>query len=344
MKVTPYRQYNNEKDLPENYDIDSTELNDSYVWQFISSKDGYTSYSPVNYYSEFLDNLAPHLPRFDLKKIELFPSDKEKEVGYKKNETNKLDDLLNQYFYDALSVYYGEKVGGRIGFKYYSFLIPAEIIEDISNIIEKYKLKEYGDFIFLIIAKIQQLYVSEISYYQEDQPQKELLKFPKETEELIKAIDDSGHYYKRSKPSDNDKPVELKRIIFNFDNHDNQNPQKYSLEIKDYLLIRHIVEGIVHIDDRIIREWETESYLGWKEYMRSLSNVIYSPLHIKNKFKHNTAKALYEFFMNEVKLNSADSLEIIVKILRLSLIELKERDSENTPADIEMVRKWVERT
>lgn len=344
MKVTPHSQYKNEKDLPENFSIDSTESNDSYVWNFKSTKGGYTSYEPVDYFGEFLDNLDPHLPCFNLKKVELFPSGKVKEKVNKRKETDKLDNLLNQYFYNALSVYYGDKAGGRIGFKYYSFLLPDEVIKEISNIVEKYKLKEYGDFIFLIIAKIQQLYVSEISYYQENEPQKELVKFPKETEELIKAIDDSRHYDKKSKLSDNAMPVELKRITFHFDNLDNQNPQKYSVDIKDYLLLRHIVEGIVHVSDRIIRPWEKENYLGWKEYMRSLSAVIYSPLQKKNKFKYNTAKALYEFLMDEAKLNSADSLEVIVKILKLSLIELKERESEDTPADIEMVRKWVERT
>ena len=369
MKITPYLQYKTEKELPENYWKEKQKKeNYAYVWQFPYTQEAYTSYHKVDFDGETLNEISSSgFTPFELVKINLFPFPNNIDNLNIRNthlkEFDELRKLLNKYFYDVLASNRIEKNRGLDFDDYNVLIMPKETVDQIEKTINEYNIAEVNDFVFYLIAKIQKIYVEEIQYYQKKEQQTELKKFQKECENFVKVIDFAdeertvitrwdeknkktiyGHFEKQNKIfTECEKPLKLKRVTFHFDNDDNKNPKKATININNNLLHSQITGGMVHVGDKVVHHTEEEKYLDWKKYMQNLHSQIYSKQQEKNQFKHNIAKALYRFLMEELKLNSEKSLEVIVHILKFSLIEIKQREFEDLPADKEVVRKWIER-
>lgn len=355
MTVTPYPLYENQKQLPENYWEEKNEEGyNTYVWQFKFPHDGYTTYHKVDFDGMPLNEISPVFLRFELVKVKLFDILKyiENKDEYDKGLKRNIwwIDILNYYFFNTLAHSQIEKEDGLDFQEFSSIIAPKETVNEIEKIIKEHNLTEFNDFIFFLIAKIQDVYIDEIEYYQKKKKQKEVKKFPKECETLIRIVEKYNEkdkifpdptnkskkptwcYYDKTNKTyvKCQKGSTLEKITFHFDN------EKSPLSITDGLLLADIMEGTVH---RITSDWEgkiihpsdEENYLKWRKHIRSLPDILNNSLRKKNQFKKDIAKALHKFLSEQTPLQQINRSAIFIgKIFSFTYLVESEKEFTET--------------
>lgn len=324
MIVTPYLQYKNRASLPPDYwkEKQGEEIY-TYVWQFPFTKDGYTTYGDVELDGLPLDEIAsdfPDFPTFENVKLNLFSND-DLSVN---NDLWRYRDLLNKYFEDTLTLnplnkkLIGESIEKTV------LIAPQETVNEIKKTIQEFNLIEFNDFIFFIIAKIQQVYVDKIEHLQEKESQAELKEFPKECEKLLKVVEKNSERRWNFKKLQNKKPSQLQKITFHFDNDK-------PIHINNSVLLSLIIRGIVNLGGSIINPGDEVNFVEWKKHIRDLTSFIYSPQQEKDQFKYNIAKALSTFLSEQTSLKETNRSAIFIgKILSFAyLIESEKEFTEH---------------
>jgi hypothetical protein len=374
MQVTPHQQnpYRELREVPDSWWEERTKNTfNTYVWQhpFHEVHDGieYHYYRDVDYDGLPSSKIDPKYPRFELVKISLTIPYVTPQVGEHGNTQvrpiSPLWDSYSDYFLDMLGVINQGRPEKKLDYYFFSnIILPKNIAEEIRSMIKDFDLVLFEDFMFFLIAKIQNEFVREVEYYQTKEQQEKIKKFPQECVDLVKVVEKNYERYRVSpdyksgkqtwsyydeenkKYIPHSKPSTLQKIVFHFDN-------EKPIAIRDELLLSNITDGIVHLRDRIFFSWQTgkrrewldnENYLRWKAHILSLPELLYTN-HRKNQFKDSIAEALYKFLTTEAKLQVSQSHEVIARIFDFAWIEVKKRQHSDLPADTETIRKRIAR-
>ncbi len=280
----------------------------TYVWK-------YTHPRFSNHYLEVdAFRVNKELPHFELEEVNLF--------GAGKN-THKYTKSLDIYFSSIL----GNRELQSLDFqKFNTIVIPQEIKENIEKIIKQFDLLNFRDCIFYLIAKIQQVYSDEISYYQEKKNQKEVAGLFDECKNLIEI----------GEKHNNMGGLMLENIKFVFKNRGGaEKVNDKIISIRNRMLLAMIMDDIVPFNEKKFTEWKTN--------ISGLPKRIYTPEYLKNRFKKNIVKALHNYFIKKIKLPRTKSWELIAHILPFSLIVIKRRKFPDPERDVDIIRQWLKR-
>ena len=257
---------------------------------------------------------------------------------------NKYELLLNTYFTEVLAIYPREK---RFGLKFEKtrFYLSEETYNKIDLLITDFNLQEHSDFIFFLIASIQEKYIDEILDNEKPEEANRIRKYPNEVKTLISALE----LTERDKDWDFEKdglPPQLEKVIFKFKNHKYNKPLSYI--INDQYLCSLITDSFKD-------KWGNASLKDWKKQLEHFPKT-YTEYEKNNQYKYSASKALHKFFINEgifklkgKKTTNEKAILCIARILELSHIYPKTNDQEiissyDAPKDvINIVRNWIKR-
>ena len=206
-----------------------------------------------------------------------------------------------------------DTMGGMMNeFDLARIIIRKKTFDEIQQLITGYKLTHIQDLIFFIIAKIGDVYISEIEFFERPEMVKQINNAGKEAKKLITVIE-------RAKPDLherwNKEPLpELRNITFDF-------PDIDPIKIEDPWLNSSLVGAIK-------KDFEDRPYKNWRKEVKKYA-AMYSEHIEKQKYRFHVAKALHNFFTHlktfPVKPGKATAdaeMLCIAKILEYGLIKI----------------------
>jgi len=171
-------------------------------------------------------------------------------------------------------------IGGMMNeFDLARIIIRKKTFDEIEQLINDNSLSEIHDLVYFIIAKIQDVYIREVEFFERPDIAKQMNNAGKEAEKLITVIE-------RVRPDLGDKlydkPLpELTTITFDF-------PDIEPIKIEDKWLNSYIVDAVKKdYNDRAYKNWRKEI----KRFARSYDEDI-----AKQKYRFHVAIALHNFF------------------------------------------------
>lgn len=237
-------------------------------------KDSNGFFHQVDYAKYDLPDEKSDLPTFVLKEYSLFehtlPADDE---WYKWR--NNYDHYLSKFFTPIFKN--RMPFGDTSSIDKYELVLTVEKFNDITQFINDMGLDLHKDFIFYLIAKIEEVYVHDVEYYDRPEQQKRLRNFPKEVDKLynvLKWADRKGNRL-------NDNPPQLERVTFHYKTHS-------PIKIEDPLLILSITKGTTEDFDGGVQK-------NWEKQLKGFVNV-YDENQLPNQFRYRVCKALHNFF------------------------------------------------
>ncbi len=215
------------------------------------------------------------LPKFILKEYKLFQTDfpaTNEWIAWKNNYDYYLNKIFSPIFQERI------KHIDYLKIDKYRLILPEEKFNQINQFIEQYALQFHKDFVFYLIAKIEEIYVHDVEFYERPEQQKQIKNFPKEIEKLVNVLKWSESDYS----NDSLPKPELKDVTFHYDR------EPLSVKITDHLLLMSITKGT-------IENFSNGRQKNWEKQLRSFPSVI-SENQLPNAFRHRICKALHNFF------------------------------------------------
>ncbi|UTW62218.1 hypothetical protein KFE98_19780 [bacterium SCSIO 12741] len=217
--------------------------------------------------------------------------------------------------------------------KYQSVIMPPEIYQEISELIEKFGLNEIHDLILEILAIGQNTYTKNIAFWERAENQKLISSAKSESEKVIKIIEQSNAVFKDFDKRENEISPELDHIKFVFNTG--------TIKLEHKWLAEEFVEATKeHFDNSAYKNWRLE--LG--RYHQRF-NVFAE----KATFKYGLTIALYNFLTQEGFIQVSDEnpypnqlMLCIAKLLEFCLLPVWDY-SEVDDIKIKHVRNWVKR-
>ncbi len=272
-------------------------------------------------YDKFpIEDMRTDLPKFDLEEYQLFKTDipASDEYFIKQDSYNF---YLNQFF---TPIFRG-KMQNLDDFEIdiYKLIIPKTRLKNICDFIENIGLVKHKDFILFLIAKIEQIYVQDVEYY--DRPeQRDIIKnFPAEVKKLHRVLKIAEH-----KPQQNpiEKPI-LEQISFHYNTTG-------PIKINDTSLVSNITNSTIKYYDSLAqRNWE-------KQLLSSTS--VYDENQLPNQFRHRLCIVLHNFFKAVkafdfgVKKTTDAEIEAIARILDFAHVKFRNNKNEEFDIDVDL--------
>ena len=206
-----------------------------------------------------------------------------------------------------------DTIGGMMNeFDLARIIIRNKTFDEILQLIKDNNLTDVQDLIFFIIAKIGDVYIREIEFFERPEMVKQINNAGKEAEKLITVIERvSPDMHERW----NKEPLtELRNITFDF-------PDIEPIKIEDPWLNSSLIDAIKKdFEDRPLKNWRKEIKKFGAMYDEDIE---------KQKYRFHVAKALHNFFTHlktfPVKPGKATSnaeMLCIAKILEYGLIKI----------------------
>ncbi len=224
-----------------------------------------------------------------------------------------------------------DTMGGMMNeFDLARIIIRKKTFDEIHQLIKDNNLTHVQDLIFFIIAKIGDVYISEIEFFERPEMVKQINNAGKEAEKLITVIE-------RVRPDIherwNKEPLpEIRNITFDF-------PDIDPIKIEDPWLNSSLVEAIK-------RDFEDRPYKNWRKEVKKYA-AMYNEDIEKQKYRFHVAKALHNLFTHlktfPVKPGKATAdaeMLCIAKILEFGLIKIG-AEGISEPQKIKNIRNYI---
>lgn len=320
-KKTTQRNSRGDKVLPEvNFDF-ATEMRRMRKTHVFHFRDSNGFFHEMDYTKYDLSDENTDLPTFTLKEYSLF-----------EHETPATDEWYkwrNSYDY-YLATFFTPIFKNRMLFgdttaiDKYDLVLSVEKFNEINEFILDIGLEAHKDFIFYLIAKIEEVYIHDVEYYDRPEQRKQISNFPKEIDKLytvLKRADD------RTGINPNAIPPRLEKVTFHYNKGN-------AIRIQDPLLILSIIKGtIADFSGGIQKNWEKQL----KGFIR-----VHDENQMPNQFRHRVCKALHNFFKHVDAFEFGKSnmtekeLEAIAKILDFAFVRFHDRKGKEFDIKIDL--------
>lgn len=224
-----------------------------------------------------------------------------------------------------------DTMGGMMNeFDLARIIIRQKTFDEIQQLIKDNNLTHVQDLIFFIIAKIGDVYIDEIEFFERPEMVKQINNAGKEAEKLITVIE-------RVRPDIHERwnrePLpELRNITFDF-------PDIDPIKIEDPWLNSSLVEAIK-------KDFEDRPYKNWRKEVKKYA-AMYNEDIEKQKYRFHVAKALHNFFthlktfpVKPGKSTSDAEMLCVAKILEYGLIKIG-AEGISEPQKIKNVRNYI---
>lgn len=206
-----------------------------------------------------------------------------------------------------------DTMGGMMNeFDLARIVIRKKTFDEIQQLVKDNNLTQIEDLIFFIIAKIGDVYIKEIEFYERPEMVRQINNAGKEAEKLITVIERvRPDIFKRF---NEERLPELRNITFDF-------PDIDPIKIEDPWLNSSLV-------DAIKKDFEDRPLKNWKKEIKKFAS-FYEDDKEKLKYRFHVAKALHNFFtflktfpVKPGKASSDAEMLCIAKILEHGLIKI----------------------
>lgn len=305
---------------PETHPEFFTEIRNSrftYVFHF-KDPDGF--FLEVDYEKWSFEDMRTDLPKFDIQEYRLFKTDIRANDDYwQKRDANNF--YLNQFFTPVFRR--GVQEFDDLKLDIFKIIIPSAKLKSVCDFIENSGLEIHKDFILFLIAKIEQIYVGEVEFY--DRPeQKEIIKnFPNEVKKLHQVLKMAEH---KSFKYDEKKPV-LEQVSFHYNTI-------RPIKINDTSLISNIT-------DSTIEYFNNGAQKNWEKQLLSYPN-IFDENQVHKQFRNRVCSVLHNFFRAVKafdfgsKTTTDAEIEVIARILDFAHVRFQNNKSEEFDIDIDL--------
>ena len=193
-----------------------------------------------------------------------------------------------------------------------TLILRKSLFIEIESMINKFSIQKVHDIILYLIAKIQDMYVEDIEYYERPEMVKQMNNIGKEVDKLINVIDRIApdEFYKKF----DERQPQLKYLSFIF-------PDIEPIKLQDPLLVREIIEAVK-------QEFGKGAYRNWKKDLKRYATFRNRNNEIQS-FRFDLAISLHNFFQDQNLfpksdeiIASGDELLCIANILEFGLLKI----------------------
>jgi hypothetical protein len=287
--------------------LDHSKMNE-YLSTYILREwdDKVLNYFPIeNLWRYDLDELEIELGKAQIKVVELF---KLKNLNFESPEFQMHFNLKEKFHYclkDVLNFHnYGTSIETR------RIVLKVDLQKEIETFIAENSLEKVHNFIYLLIAEIQQKYIDDIEFWDTSEKRKMINNAQLEANKLIEAID-------RIKPEFDDEKLnnlKLKHISFVF-------PDINPIKIENEWLNDMIV-------DSVKKEFNRGAYKNWKKELK-LWGRRFQDYEEHLNFRYYISQAIHSFFQDQKLFKTKENTKVsnkellcIAKILEFGLIKI----------------------
>jgi hypothetical protein len=297
-----------------------TEIHNSrftYVFHF-KDKDGF--FEKVDYEKWSTEDMRTDLPKFELEEYQLFKTNIPASNEYFISR-DSYNFYLNQFFTPIFK--------GRVQqlddlkLDIFKLVIPKERLQSICDFIEKSDLKDHKDFILFLIAKIEQVYVRDVEFYDRPEQRKIIKEFPNEVKKLHEVL----KIAERKPYKDTLKKPILKQVSFHY------NTIK-PIKISDTSLLSNIT-------DSTIEYFNNGAQRNWEKQLLCAANV-YDENQLPNQFRHRLCNVLHIFFKAVkafdfgTKKTTDAEIVAIARILDFAYVKFQNNKNEEFDIDVDL--------
>ncbi len=302
--------------IKEDFFIELNKSRWTYVFHF-KKPDGF--FSEVVYEKFPVEDMRTDLPKFELEEFKLFKTDipaSDEQLSRR----NLYNVFLNEFFTPIFKV--GMRELDDLEIDIFKLVIPKERLKKICDFIQICGLENYKDFILFLIAKIEQIYVRDVEFYDRPEQRKIIKEFPNEVKKLHRILKISECDYSYSKT---EKPI-LEQIVFHYNTE--------SIKINDDSLLSNI-------NDSTIEYYNNGARKNWEKQLLSFPNV-YDENQLPNQFRHRLCNVLHSFFkgVNAFKFDNKKTtdleIEVIARILDFANVKFHNKNDEEFDIDIDL--------
>ncbi len=260
------------------------------------------------------------LPKFELEKYKLFKTDipaSDEQLSRR----NLYNVLLNEFFAPIFKI--GMRELDDLEIDIFTLVIPKEKLKKICDFIQVCGLENHKDFVLFLIAKIEQIYVRDVEFYDRPEQRKIIKEFPNEVKKLHQVLKISERDYSYSKT---EKPI-LKQIVFHYNTIE-------SIKINDDSLLSNI-------NDSTIEYYNNGARKNWEKQLLSFPNV-YDENQLPNQFRHRLCNVLHNFLngINAFKFDDKKTtdleIEVIARILDFAHVKFYNKNDEEFDIDVDL--------
>jgi hypothetical protein len=301
-------------EIPQDFFTDIHNSRFTYVFHF-KDEDGF--FVEVDYEKWSFEDMRTDWPKFELEEYQIFKAEKppNDEDWTKRQYYNN---CLNQFF---TPIFIGKfKNSDDLKIDIYTLVIPKATLKNICDFIENIGLVKHKDFILFLIAKIEQVYVQDVEFYDRPEQRKILKEFPNEVKKLHQVLKFAEH---KSYEDTLKKPI-LEQVAFHY------NTIK-PIKINDTSLLSNITNSTIkYFDSGAQRNWE-------KQLLSSPS--VYDENQLPNQFRHRLCNVLHNFFKAVkafdfgTKKTTDAELEAIARILDFAYVKFQNNKKEELDID-----------
>lgn len=297
-----------------------TEIHNSrftYVFHF-KDYDGF--FCEVDYEKWSTEDMRTDLPKFDLEECNLFKTDiPPSDEDWKRR--NYYNICLNQFFTPIFRGKIQELDDLKLDI--FKIVIQNTKLKSICDFIERSGLKDHKDFILFLIAKIEQVYVRDVEFYDRPEQREIIKKFPNEVKKLHQVLKIAEHKpYKENLK----KPI-LEQVSFHY------NTIK-PIKIDDSSLLSNIT-------DSTIEYFNNGAQRNWEKQLLCAPNV-YDENQLPNQFRHRLCNVLHNFFKTVkafdfgTKKTTDAEIEAIARILDFAYVKFQNSKNEEFDIDVDL--------
>ncbi|MHB1179110.1 MAG: hypothetical protein ACYCZO_12360, partial [Daejeonella sp.] len=315
------RNSNGDKILPDvkfDFATEMRRMRRTHVFHF---KDTNGFFHEVDYAKYDLPDERTDLPTFTLKEYSLFEHETPATDEWYKWR-NSYDHYLTTFF---TPIFKNRMLfGDTSSIDKYELVLPVEKFNEISKFIVETGLEAHKDFILYLIAKIEEVYIHDVEYYDRPEQRKQITNFPKEIEKLYTVLKRADH---RTGIKPDENPPRLEKVTFHYNKGN-------AIKIQDPLLILSITKGtIADFSGGVQKNWEKQlkGFVG-----------VHDENQMPNQFRHRVCKALHNFFKHVDafqfgKANMTErELEAIAKILDFASVRFHDRKGKEFDITIDL--------
>jgi hypothetical protein len=304
-------------EIPQDFFAEMHNSRFTYVFHF---KDKDDFFGKVDYEKWPIEDMRTDWPKFELEEYQLFKTDipATNEYFIRRDSYNF---YLNQFFSPVFkgSVHQLDDLELDI----FKLVIPKEKLKCICDFIEKSDLKNHKDFILFLIAKIEQVYIRDVEFYDRPEQREIIKKFPDEVKKLHQVLKFAEHKsYK-----DTLKTPILEQVAFHY------NTIK-PIKISDTSLLSNITNSTIkYFDSGAQRNWE-------KQLLSAPS--VYDENQFPNQFRHRLCNVLHNFFKAVkafdfgTKKTTDAEIEAIARILDFAYVKFQNNRDEEFDIDVDL--------
>lgn len=301
-------------ELPAGFWEEQNQMRNTCVFHF---KGGDGAHYPVNY-EKFLaleENPRTDLPKFELVSHHLFDPGQSRTPDSSWAARQVYESWLNRYFRPVLAVRQLDQAF-PLKIDYFTLVVPKDKLEKMRGFIREIGLFAHEDFVLYLIARIEDIYVRDIAYYDLPEVKTSIKQFPKEIDNLIKVLSYAEPSWSKERPK---AAPELQSISFRY-------KTTKAITVTDHMLTKIILDGT--------KENLSEGRVkGWKKRLESFPAVNHDN-QLPNEFRGRICKALHNFFKGTEtfqfgdKETTDDEMYAIAGILDFALVSFYNKRHE----------------